>query len=144
MQSDVIRLVQSMLHDPKFGDDDVTTTSAADDHSYETVKCRKTDYALDFGDFADEPNDEEVSDEITKYLHADFSEEDFDAEGHIGNFDVLKFWKEKSAQYPKLARYVLSIPCSSAVRSVYFLVRVESMRNDTPGLFLSTLMQSCF
>ena len=123
MQSDVIRLVQSMLHDPKFGDDDVTTTSAADDHSYETAKRRKTDYALDFGDFADAPNDEEVSDEITKYLHADFSEEDFDAEGHIGNFDVLKFWKEKSAQYPKLAklaRYVLSIPCSSAASELIF------------------------
>ena len=95
MRNDVLKRVKSMLSDPKFGDSEVVATISTDDHHYEKAKCSKTDYAMDFGDFADEPNDEETSDEITKYLYADFSGEDFGAEGHINNFDVLKFWKEK-------------------------------------------------
>ena len=124
MRKDVIELVQRMLLDPKFSDDNVIATISVDDHNYETANKRsKTDYAMDFCNFADEPNDEAGSDEITKYLHADFSGEDFDADGHIGNFDVLKFWKEKTNQYPKLAklaRYVLCIPCSSAASERIF------------------------
>ena len=112
MRKDVIELVQRMLLDPKFADDNVIATIIVDDHNYETANKRsKTDYAMDFCDFAD------------KYLHADFSGEDFDADGHIGNFDVIKFWKEKTNQCPKLAklaRYVLSIPCSSAASERIF------------------------
>ena len=53
------------------------------------------------GDFADELNYDKcgstISDEIAKYQQADFSSEDYYAEGHVGNFDVLKFWHQKKA-----------------------------------------------
>ena len=63
-----------MLLHPQFdGDDDGPATDANDDHNYEKIKHSKADYALDFGDFADEPNEEEGNDEITMYLHPDFS-----------------------------------------------------------------------
>nr|CAB3236372.1 uncharacterized protein zf(bed)-1 [Phallusia mammillata] len=89
------------------------------DHTYQNVtqKKRKFDFALDFNDYADTPNTEQTYDEVTKYIHADFSSECTTGANHLGGFDVIKFWNQQSSLFPKLAKFaksVLSTPCSSA------------------------------
>jgi len=74
-------------------------------------------YAWELSEYVDLPSDHDNSDEVSRYIAADFSFNDSaSCQDHIGGCNVLKFWQEQKVSYPKLAklaRWILSIPASS-------------------------------
>jgi len=81
--------------------------------------CSGADYVLELNEYADAAPEYEI-DEVAKYILADFSGDaiaNHSQKEHPGGFDIFNFWKEHQITYPKvskLARWVLSIPASSA------------------------------
>ena len=102
-------------------------SDATSDHCYVTepsTKKRKSDhvehksYALQLDEYVDKVQDRDCTDEVARYVEADFSFNDSaSCKDHVVDFHVLKFWEEQKVSYPKLAklaRWILAIPPSSA------------------------------
>jgi len=78
---------------------------------------------------------------VENYILADFSGDaiaNHSQKEHPGGFDILNFWKEHQITYPKLsklARWVLSIPASSASSERVFSCagRVFEERHTRPS-----------
>ena len=58
-----------------------------------------------------------IVDEYHKFTRCDFDLENYECGTGNKQFDILKFWKDSSKLYPKLAavaRFILACPASSA------------------------------
>ena len=106
-----------------------------DNHRYNIDVCRPTsskhprfdnEFALDVDDYVDQPAEcsNQLNSEISKYVTADFSDqEQYYIKDCVGAFNILKFWNEQKQSFrnlAKLARCILSIPCSSAASEQLF------------------------
>ena len=58
------------------------------------------------------------SDQVYHYITADFSSEDFRANGAIRDFDNLKFWNEKKFHYQDLLSFLITF-CSSSSERIF-------------------------
>ena len=119
-------MVRLMLKEKNFQlsvDNEVSTEADCTIHLAPPHKkpkmCLGVDYALELNEYAD-TIPECDTDEVTRYIQANFSSEASASQKHHfggGGADVFKFWMENQSTYPKLsklARWVLSVPASSA------------------------------
>ena len=119
-------MVRLMLKEKNFQlsvDNEVSTEADCTIHLAPRHKkpkmCLGVEYALELNEYADTVPECDT-DEVTRYIQANFSSEASASQKHHsggGGGDVLKFWMENQSTYPKLsklARWVLSVPASSA------------------------------